>query len=61
MQRNINKTERGGAFMRIAILGAGAMGVLFGGYLSRENQTWLVDVNEERVKKLRRMEEDQGG
>lgn len=38
--------------MRIAILGAGAMGVLFGGYLSRENQTWLVDVNEERVKKI---------
>lgn len=36
--------------MRIAILGAGAMGVLFGGYLSRENQTWLVDVNNERVK-----------
>lgn len=38
--------------MRIAILGAGAMGVLFGGYLSRENQTWLVDVNRERVKTI---------
>ena len=38
--------------MRIAILGAGAMGVLFGGCLSRENETWLVDVNRERVKQI---------
>lgn len=38
--------------MKIAILGAGAMGVLFGGCLSRENQTWLVDVNRKRVKTI---------
>ena len=38
--------------MRIAILGAGAMGILFGGCLSQENQTWLVDVNQERVKTI---------
>ncbi len=39
--------------MRIAILGAGAMGMLFGGYLSRENEVWLVDVSQERVDKIR--------
>ncbi|MBR6976874.1 MAG: 2-dehydropantoate 2-reductase [Lachnospiraceae bacterium] len=31
--------------MRITILGAGAMGSLFGGYLSKENDVWMVDVN----------------
>lgn len=35
--------------MNITILGAGAMGSLFGGYLSRNNHVWLVDVNENRV------------
>lgn len=39
--------------MKIAILGAGAMGMLFGGYLSRENEVWLVDVSPERVDKIR--------
>jgi len=39
--------------MRIAILGAGAMGMLFGGYLSRENEVWLVDVSQDRVDKIR--------
>ena len=31
--------------MRIAILGAGAMGALFGGYLSRGNEVSMVDVS----------------
>ena len=31
--------------MRITILGAGAMGSLFGGYLSKGNDVWMVDVN----------------
>jgi 2-dehydropantoate 2-reductase len=31
--------------LRIAVLGAGAMGSLFGGYLSRENEVHLIDVN----------------
>lgn len=38
--------------MKIAILGAGAMGMLFGGYLSRENEVWLVDVSQDRVDKI---------
>ena len=38
--------------MRIAILGAGAMGSLFGGYLSQHNEVWLVDVNQEKVDKI---------
>lgn len=38
--------------MNIAILGAGAMGMLFGGYLSRENQVWLIDVDRRRVEEI---------
>ena len=30
--------------MKIAILGAGAMGSLYGGYLSRSNEVWMVDI-----------------
>jgi len=36
--------------MKIAVLGAGAMGALFGGYLSKHNDVWLVDVNAQRVR-----------
>jgi len=32
--------------MKIAILGAGAMGSLFGGYLSRNNEVHLIDVSD---------------
>lgn len=32
--------------MRIAVLGAGAMGSLFGGYLSQKNDVYLIDVSE---------------
>lgn len=35
--------------MRIAVIGAGAMGALFGGYLSRHNDVVLVDVNQAQV------------
>lgn len=38
--------------MNIMILGAGAMGALVGGYLSRRNQVWLVDVDAERVRQI---------
>ena len=31
--------------MKITILGAGAMGMLFGGYLSQHNEVWLLDVD----------------
>ncbi len=35
--------------MNIAVLGSGAMGALFGGYLSKENNVWLVDVDEAKI------------
>lgn len=35
--------------MRIAVIGAGAMGALYGGYLSRKNDVLLVDVNAAQV------------
>lgn len=38
--------------MNIMILGAGAMGALVGGYLSRRNLVWLVDVDAERVRQI---------
>lgn len=39
--------------MRIAILGAGAMGSLFGGLLSKNNDVWMVDVNHHRLNSIR--------
>lgn len=38
--------------MKITILGAGAMGMLFGGYLSQKNSVWLLDVDPNRVRKI---------
>lgn len=35
--------------MKIAILGAGAMGSLFGGYLSKKNEVYLVEVDPAKV------------
>lgn len=40
--------------MKIAILGAGAMGMLFGGFLSARNEVWLLDVDARRVEKIAR-------
>lgn len=40
--------------MKIAVLGAGAMGSLFGGYLSQENEVWLIDVDPEKMDKINR-------
>ena len=40
--------------MKIAVLGAGAMGMLFGGYLSRDNEVWLIEVDPSRVEKINR-------
>lgn len=31
--------------MKIAVLGAGAMGSLYGAYLSRNNEVYMIDVN----------------
>ncbi len=38
--------------MKIAIIGAGAMGSLFGGYLSIRNETFLIDTNVDLVNKI---------
>lgn len=35
--------------MKISILGAGAMGMLFGGYLSEHNDVWLIDIDQNRI------------
>ena len=40
--------------MRIAVLGAGAMGSLFGGYLSRKNDVTLVDLSQTVVDTINR-------
>ena len=38
--------------MKITILGAGAMGMLFSGYLSQQNEVYVVDVVKETVDKI---------
>ena len=38
--------------MKIAVLGAGAMGTLFGGILSRQNDVLLAEINPDRVKRI---------
>src|SRR5690554_1016193 len=35
--------------MKIAVIGAGAMGTLYGGYLSKKNIVLLVGTNEEKM------------
>lgn len=40
--------------MKITILGAGAMGSLFGGYLSLHNDVWLVEIDQKKVDKINR-------
>lgn len=39
--------------MKVAILGAGAMGSLFGGYLSQQNDVWLIDIDRGRIDTIR--------
>lgn len=38
--------------MKIAILGAGAMGSLYGGPLSTKNDVWFIDIWEEHIKNI---------
>ena len=38
--------------MKIAVLGAGAMGCLYGAYLSQENEVIMLDSNPEKVEKI---------
>jgi 2-dehydropantoate 2-reductase len=35
--------------MKIAVLGAGAMGSIFGGWLSRRHEVWLIDIWQEHI------------
>ncbi len=49
--------------MKIAVLGAGAMGCLYGAYLSQENEVLMIDTNPEKVDVINKkgitvMEED---
>ena len=39
--------------MKIAVLGGGAMGALYGGYLSRKNDVIIVDVNTALIEKVK--------
>ena len=41
--------------MKIAVLGAGAMGMLFGGYLSQKNDILLVEIDPQRVEMINRI------
>jgi 2-dehydropantoate 2-reductase len=47
-----NAAKGGSERMRIAILGSGAMGMLFGGYLSRDNEVILIDIDRAKVDKI---------
>ncbi len=38
--------------MKIAVIGAGAMGSIYGGHLSLQNDVWLVDTNQEVVRAI---------
>ena len=38
--------------MKIAVLGAGAMGSIYGGFLSRKNTVWLIDIWKEHVEMI---------
>jgi 2-dehydropantoate 2-reductase len=40
--------------LKIAIMGAGSMGMLFGSYLSKENEVLLIDVDGAKVEKINR-------
>lgn len=40
--------------MKITVLGAGAMGMLFGGYLSKQNDVTLLDVDHARIEKIQK-------
>ena len=39
--------------MRIAVIGAGAMGSVYGGLLSERNEVWLIDSRSELVERIR--------
>jgi 2-dehydropantoate 2-reductase len=40
--------------VKIAILGAGAMGMLFGAYLSEDNKVFLIDIDPAKVEKIKK-------
>ena len=40
--------------MKIAVIGAGAIGSIYGGHLSLQNEVWLVDTNQETVEHIQK-------
>ena len=40
--------------MRIAVIGAGAMGSIYGGHLSLHNDVWLIDTNPSVIEHLQK-------
>lgn len=40
--------------MKIAVIGAGAMGSIYGGHLSKKNEVYLVDTNKELIEKIQK-------
>ena len=50
--RNGNERRGGAGNMKIAVIGCGAMGALFGGYLSQNHEVTLVDRKPERMAKI---------
>ena len=38
--------------MKIAIIGAGAMGSIYGGHLSLKNEVYLIDTNEDIISSI---------
>ena len=41
--------------MKIGVLGAGAMGSLYGAYLSRFNEVYMIDVNNKIVESINKI------
>jgi len=39
--------------MKIAIIGAGAMGSIYGGHLSLKNEVYLIDTNEDIISSIK--------
>jgi len=52
MDYRVGTLSEKGDIMRIAVIGAGAMGGLYGAYLSRNNEVYMIDVNEKAVESI---------
>ena len=50
--QQFNTFYKNGDIMRIAVIGAGAMGSIYGGHLSQHNEVILVDTNQQVVEQI---------